>query len=197
VQAGLVPSVVDKASSSVHQGDVISTNPPFGTKLAKNSTVKLFVSAGPASVKVPRVVGENENAASSQLQNAGFQVSEKSQPNSTEPQGQVVGDQGQPGHDLRLRRRYRGAVDHRRPGGHGAADPVGSRVQCGDQDRAGTGRVDAGERVQPDTEQRHDPDGIHGDHLRGGDTDSNADTHHAEPHGDRVTDPDRLVESRL
>jgi eukaryotic-like serine/threonine-protein kinase len=48
------------------------------------------VSAGPASVKVPRVVGENENAASSQLQNEGFQVSEKSQPNSTAPQGQVV-----------------------------------------------------------------------------------------------------------
>jgi eukaryotic-like serine/threonine-protein kinase len=90
VQAGLVPSVVDKASSSVHTGDVISTSPPFGTKLSKNSTVKLFVSAGPASVKVPSVVGENENAASSQLQNAGFQVSEKSQPNSTAPQGQVV-----------------------------------------------------------------------------------------------------------
>jgi eukaryotic-like serine/threonine-protein kinase len=90
VQAGLVPSVVDKASSSVHKGDVISTSPPFGTKLAKNSTVKLFVSAGPASVSVPSVVGETENAATSQLENAGFQVSEKSQPNSTEPQGQVV-----------------------------------------------------------------------------------------------------------
>jgi eukaryotic-like serine/threonine-protein kinase len=90
VQAGLVPSVVDKASSSVHKGDVISTSPPFGTKLAKNSTVKLFVSAGPALVKVPHVVGENENAATSQLENAGFQVSEKSQPNSTAPQGQVV-----------------------------------------------------------------------------------------------------------
>jgi eukaryotic-like serine/threonine-protein kinase len=90
VQAGLVPSVVDKASSSVHKGDVISTSPPFGTKLAKNSTVKLFVSAGPALVKVPHVVGENENAATSQLENAGFQVSEKSQPNSTAPSGQVV-----------------------------------------------------------------------------------------------------------
>jgi len=90
VAAGLVPSVVDKTSSSVHKGDVISTSPPFGTKLAKNSTVKLFVSAGPALVKVPHVVGENENAATSQLENAGFQVSEKSQPNSTAPQGQVV-----------------------------------------------------------------------------------------------------------
>lgn len=90
VQAGLVPSVVDKASSSVHKGDVISTSPPFGTKLSKNATVKLFVSEGPASVKVPRVVGETENAATSQLQNAGFQVTQKSQPNSTAPQGQVV-----------------------------------------------------------------------------------------------------------
>jgi serine/threonine-protein kinase len=90
VQAGLVPSVVDKASSSVHKGDVISTSPPFGTKLAKNAAVKLFVSTGPASVKVPSVVGETENAATSQLQNAGFQVTQKSQPNSTAPQGQVV-----------------------------------------------------------------------------------------------------------
>jgi eukaryotic-like serine/threonine-protein kinase len=90
VQAGLVPSVSDQASSSVHKGDVISTNPPFGTKLSKNATVKLVVSAGPASVSVPNVVGENENAATSQLDNKGFQVSEKSQPNSTQPQGQVV-----------------------------------------------------------------------------------------------------------
>jgi eukaryotic-like serine/threonine-protein kinase len=90
VQAGLVPSVVDKASSSVPKGDVISTTPPFGTKLAKNAMVKLFVSSGPASVKVPNVVGETENAATSQLENAGFKVSEKPQPNSTEPQGQVV-----------------------------------------------------------------------------------------------------------
>ena len=90
VQAGLVPSVVDKASSSVHKGDVISTSPPFGTKLSKNATVKLFVSEGPASVKVPRVVGETENAATSQLENAGFVVSQKPQPNSTAPQGQVV-----------------------------------------------------------------------------------------------------------
>jgi serine/threonine-protein kinase len=90
VAAGLVPSVVDKASSSVHKGDVISTSPPFGTKLSKNATVKLFVSEGPASVKVPRVVGENENAATSQLENEGFVVSQKPQPNSAAPQGQVV-----------------------------------------------------------------------------------------------------------
>jgi eukaryotic-like serine/threonine-protein kinase len=90
VQAGLVPSVVDKASGSVTKGDVISTSPPFGTKLAKNATVKLFVSTGAATVSVPNVVGATETSATSQLQNAGFQVSEKSQPNSTAPAGQVV-----------------------------------------------------------------------------------------------------------
>jgi eukaryotic-like serine/threonine-protein kinase len=90
VQAGLVPSVVDKASGSVTKGDVISTNPPFGTKLSKNATVTLFVSTGPASVSVPNVLGQNENVASANLSNAGFQVSEKSQPNSTAPAGQVV-----------------------------------------------------------------------------------------------------------
>jgi len=37
------------------------------------------------------VVGETENAATSQLENAGFRVTQKPQPNSTAPQGQVVG----------------------------------------------------------------------------------------------------------
>jgi eukaryotic-like serine/threonine-protein kinase len=90
VQSGLVPSVVDKASGSVTKGDVISTTPPFGTKLSKNATVKLFVSGGPATVRVPDVVGQSESSATSELQSAGFVVVPKAEQNSTAPANQVV-----------------------------------------------------------------------------------------------------------
>jgi eukaryotic-like serine/threonine-protein kinase len=90
VKAGLVASVSDQTSSSVTKGDVISTNPPFGTKVAKNSTVKLFVSSGKATVSVPDVVNQNETSATNELQNKGFSVSEKAEPNSTAPANQVV-----------------------------------------------------------------------------------------------------------
>jgi eukaryotic-like serine/threonine-protein kinase len=90
VKADLVASVTDQASGSVPKGDVISTNPPFGSKVAKNSTVKLLVSSGAATVSVPNVVGQNETSATNELQNKGFSVSEKAAPNSTAPQNQVV-----------------------------------------------------------------------------------------------------------
>jgi eukaryotic-like serine/threonine-protein kinase len=90
VKANLVPQAVNQASSSMTKGDVISTSPPFGTKLGKDATVKLFVSTGPASVTVPNVVGMSETAASNKLDSEGFSVTEKSAPNSTAPANQVV-----------------------------------------------------------------------------------------------------------
>jgi eukaryotic-like serine/threonine-protein kinase len=90
VKANLVPQAVNEASSSVTKGDVISTNPPFGTKLSKDATVKLFVSTGPASVTVPDVKGLSESAAQSELQSKGFSVTEKTAPNSTAAANTVV-----------------------------------------------------------------------------------------------------------
>jgi eukaryotic-like serine/threonine-protein kinase len=90
VKANLVPDAVNQASGSVPKGDVISTNPPFGTKLSKDATVKLFVSTGPASVTVPNVVGLSETTATNDLEAKGFSVNEKASPNSTEPANQVV-----------------------------------------------------------------------------------------------------------
>jgi eukaryotic-like serine/threonine-protein kinase len=81
---------VDQASTSVPKGDVISTSPPFGTKLAKDATVKLFVSTGPAQVTVPDVLGMSETAATNELQNKGFSVNEKAAPNSTAAANTVV-----------------------------------------------------------------------------------------------------------
>jgi serine/threonine-protein kinase len=89
--AHLVSQVTRQASSTVPKNDVISTSPPFGTTVAKGSTVKLVVSTGAGTIKVPNVVGESQTAATSQLQGLGFVVNEVSAQNSTAPSGQVVG----------------------------------------------------------------------------------------------------------
>jgi serine/threonine-protein kinase len=89
--AHLVSQVTHQASSTVPKNDVISTSPPFGTTVAKGSTVKLVVSTGAGTVPVPSVVGDTATAATSALQAQGFIVNQKSDPNSTAPSGQVVG----------------------------------------------------------------------------------------------------------
>jgi serine/threonine-protein kinase len=88
--AHLVAKVVDQPSSSVASGRVIGTNPPFGSTVAKGSQVTLFVSTGAGAVRVPNVVNENQNDATTQLQALGFNVSVQTAPNSTQPSGQVV-----------------------------------------------------------------------------------------------------------
>ncbi|HTS97306.1 MAG TPA: Stk1 family PASTA domain-containing Ser/Thr kinase [Streptosporangiaceae bacterium] len=88
--AHLVSQVTTRASSSVPKGDVISTSPPNGTNVAKDSTVRLFVSSGAAAVAVPDVVNDNVSTATSVLEGKGFQVSQKQVANSTAPAGQVV-----------------------------------------------------------------------------------------------------------
>jgi len=90
VSAHLIPRVVREASTTVPRNDVISTNPPAGQQVAKNSTVTLFVSSGAGKVTVPSVIGETAGAALSQLENLGFVVNEQSAPNSTATSGTVV-----------------------------------------------------------------------------------------------------------
>ena len=87
-KAGLTSKVVNAPSATTKKGLVISTSPPFGTKVAPNSVVTLKVSAGPKKIKMPKVTGESEATAQSQLQN--FHVVTKTAPNSTKPAGTVV-----------------------------------------------------------------------------------------------------------
>jgi eukaryotic-like serine/threonine-protein kinase len=88
-KAGLVPAVV-KVASPDKTGIVISTNPPYGTKVAPHSTVTLRVSAGPKKVSIPNVVGDSEATAQNTLQHLGLQVQTKTDPTSTLPQGKVA-----------------------------------------------------------------------------------------------------------
>ena len=90
-KAKLEPVVVLRPDSATPRGKVISTSPPFGTLVAANSKVKLFISSGPAKKTVPNVVGEQELTAENDLQNAGFKVgTPKTDPTSSKPQGTVI-----------------------------------------------------------------------------------------------------------
>ena len=68
-------------SSSTAKGEVISTDPKAGAKVAKNSHVNLVVSAGvPVMVPVPPVVGQQLNAAVELLTNAGLRSRPRTSP---------------------------------------------------------------------------------------------------------------------
>ncbi len=87
-QLGLnVGNTTTQASSSVPQGQVISTNPPAGTLVSRGTTVDLVVSSGVAQVQVPNVVGQPQGVAQANLAAAGFKVTVLTQP-ATNP-GQV------------------------------------------------------------------------------------------------------------
>jgi beta-lactam-binding protein with PASTA domain len=96
-KAGLVPKEVDQPSSTVHKGIVISTDPANGSLVARGTTVTLKVSSGPPKVRVPDVVHQSDTNARNTLQNAGFQVNEQTDQNSTAPPNTVVRQNPQAG----------------------------------------------------------------------------------------------------
>ncbi len=61
-------------SDTVDEGKVIGTDPPAGTSVPKGSKVQLIVSSGKEQIRVPNVVGLSKTDATTELQNAGFQV---------------------------------------------------------------------------------------------------------------------------
>ena len=69
---------------------MINSNPQQGNNVTANTVVTLYVSTGAAPVAVPNVVGQQQTAAESALQTAGFQVGVKTDPTSSAPVGQVT-----------------------------------------------------------------------------------------------------------
>ncbi len=74
VQVKLVAEVVRQPSDTVPEDEVISQNPTAGTEVSQNSTVRLFVSAGPTAVTVPDLKGLTVQEAQSQLSDQGLEV---------------------------------------------------------------------------------------------------------------------------
>ena len=90
--AGFVPTDTLAYSSTVPQGNVISTDPPAGAKAAKGSNVKVVVSNGTQPVQVPSVVNQSPAQAGATLAAAGLKVSsQQQQASSSIPAGEVTG----------------------------------------------------------------------------------------------------------
>ena len=69
---------------------IIGTDPTAGTPVGRGFAVKLIVSSGPRPVQVPNVLNLAVDTALSQLQTAGFVVSETQAPSDTVAAGNMI-----------------------------------------------------------------------------------------------------------
>lgn len=72
--ADLKVQVATSPSDDVAVDEVMSSNPPAGASVAFESTVKITVSAGPDSVRVPNLSGLSADEAKKALEDAGLKV---------------------------------------------------------------------------------------------------------------------------
>ena len=73
-----IGTTTEQPSPTVHQGNVISTDPSFGASEPKNTKINIVSSSGAAaskSVSVPDVIGKSQAAATNLLTSKGFKVS--------------------------------------------------------------------------------------------------------------------------
>ena len=68
--AGLKADVTLQVNANTEAGHVISTNPAGGDSIAKGGTVKVYVSKGQGSIKIPDVTKLSQQDAQNQLTNA-------------------------------------------------------------------------------------------------------------------------------
>jgi serine/threonine-protein kinase len=89
--AKLVPSRIDEASTTVPQGQIISTDPTAGTKVSKGQEVKIYVSAGKNPTTVPSLNNLAEEAAKAAIKDRKLVYGKSSPEHSpTIPAGTVV-----------------------------------------------------------------------------------------------------------
>jgi serine/threonine protein kinase len=85
----LKPNVVRQSSTTVDETFVISQAPKPGDRIPKNNYVTIYVSTGPPKTEVPNVVGEQQDRALSDLQDANLK-GKTVQVESDKPLGQVI-----------------------------------------------------------------------------------------------------------
>jgi serine/threonine-protein kinase len=96
IDKGLVPKSIPTPSGSSPVGDVIRQRPLEGEHASPNSTVRIWVSSGPNSIRVQSVIGANQYTAIRDLQAAGFIVNPHQSYNNDYANG-VVFKQDPPG----------------------------------------------------------------------------------------------------
>jgi serine/threonine-protein kinase len=86
---GLTATQANASSTTVSQGNVISTSPGSGAQAPYGSAVTVTVSTGPPTTQVPNVIGDSVQQATSALESSGLTVSGVS----GNPNNNVVGTQ--------------------------------------------------------------------------------------------------------
>jgi eukaryotic-like serine/threonine-protein kinase len=92
-QAGFEVQVIQAPSDSTTEGLVSDQAPDPGEKAKKGSTVQITVSTGPQSVTVPDVVGQSQESAEQELEQAGFEVEVVEQDTTDPTEDNIVLDQ--------------------------------------------------------------------------------------------------------
>lgn len=100
-EAGLERGIVREQSSDEPRGQVLSTTPEAGSRVALPASVSLVVSTGPGAVEVPDVVGQAVSEARALLQQIGFRIRTRMDSLSTTPAGTVVQQRPGPGSSAR------------------------------------------------------------------------------------------------
>ena len=158
--AGLGVEVQRVTNGDVEAGQAIDTDPPEGTEVDEGDTVVLRVSGGPGLAAVPNVEGDEEAAATAELQRADFEVDTRQEASSDVDEGVVISQS--PDGGLAGRSRQHG--DHRRV--ERARDRVGPgrppaqpRQRRGDPERrrAGRGQRDRGAELELRCGHGHPP----------------------------------------
>ena len=88
---GVVIEQAEENSGTVPEGFVSRTEPAAGSRIFKNSVVKIFVSLGPKQLRVPDVSGLSAEEAKKLLTDSGFVAGSSKNFFGEAPQGQVLG----------------------------------------------------------------------------------------------------------
>jgi serine/threonine-protein kinase len=98
--AGLKVQVEEQDNAQYEVGKVFRQDPAGGTKVARDSTVRLTVSKGNSSIAVKSVIGSLADDAEQALRSQGFEVKRVPDPKSTRPENEVVAQNPVPGTTL-------------------------------------------------------------------------------------------------
>ena len=88
---GVVIEQAEENSGTVPEGFVSRTEPAAGSRIFKNSVVKIFISLGPKQLRVPDVSGLSAEEAKKLLTDSGFVAGSSKNFFGEAPQGQVLG----------------------------------------------------------------------------------------------------------
>lgn len=94
--AGFQAEVEERPSQTVAEGEVIRTDPPGGTTLQQGATVTVFGSSGPPMVRMPALIGLQQDVAVARLEARDLEA-EVTEREDSAPAGQVLEQDPAPG----------------------------------------------------------------------------------------------------